>query len=150
MFKPIFKIVALSIIILFYFNACKDNHTHEPHDEHFEAEGLALFQGTSKIAEIFRGVSRDTLFAQVGIDGPFTEVKFLDKDKKLLNPPDYKKLPFAWQIADTSLIQIKQNQSGSYHFYLRGKKTGNTNIEFYIMHGSHADFKSGKFPVRVR
>lgn len=152
MLKSIFKIGLLSFLLLFFFNSCKDKHVHEPHDDHFEAEGLALFQKGIKIAEIFRGVTRDTHSARVSLDGEFTEVKFFDKDKKLLNPPDYTKNPFSWQIADTSIVEIKQNpnQSGSYGFYLRGKKVGTTNIEFFIMHAGHADFRSGKMPIRVR
>jgi len=152
MLKSIFKVVfALSIISVFLIS-CKDNHVHEPHDDHYEAEGMAFFQSGIKVAEIFRGVTTDTLFAEVNVEGDHTEVKFFDKNKKLLNPPDYKKNPMSWKISDTSVVALKQHagEEGSYEFHLKGKRIGLTDIEFFIMHAGHADFRSGKIPVKVR
>jgi hypothetical protein len=151
MLKTIFKVGLLPFFIILFF-ACKDNHVNEPHEDHFEAEGMVFFQSGIKIAEIFRGVTIDTLFAEVNLEGPHTEVKFYDKDKRLLNPPDYKKTPMSWQIADTSVVRLKQHtgEEGSYEFHLVGKRVGVTNIEFLIMHAGHADFRSGKIPIKVK
>ncbi len=153
MLKLEFKRVMLLLIsiILITFYSCKENHIHEP-EEHFEAEGVVFYQSGIKIAEVFRGVTTDTLFAEVNREGAHTEVKFYDKDKKILNPPDYKKNPMAWQISDTTVVKLKQHagEAGSYGFHLEGKRVGITDIEFFIMHAGHADFRSGKIPVKVR
>ncbi len=151
MFKTIFKVGLLSLFIILFF-ACKDNHVHGPEEDHFEAEGVVFFQSGVKVAEIFRGVTADTLFAQVNIEGPLTDLKFYDKNKNLLNPPDYKKNPMSWQIADTSIVKVKQQagKQGSYEFQLEGKKLGSTSIEFFITHAGHSDFRSGKISIKVK
>lgn len=151
MFKTIIKVVLLPILVTLLF-ACKDDKITEPENDHFEAEGMAFFQSGIKIAEIFRGVTTDTLFAEVNAEGDHTEIKFYDKDKKLLDPPDYKKNPMAWKISDTTIVKLEQHagEEGSYEFHLHGKTIGVTDIEFYIMHVGHADFRSGKIPVRVK
>ncbi|MCS7052837.1 MAG: hypothetical protein NZM09_03765 [Ignavibacterium sp.] len=151
MLKSIFKVGLLPLLVAVFFS-CKDNHVHEPHEDHFEAEGMAFFQSGNKIAEIFRGITSDTLFAIVNQETPHTEIKFYDKDKKLLNPPDYKKNPMSWQIGDTSFVRLKQiaGEEGSYKFQLVGKRVGVTNIEFFITHAGHSDFRSGKIPIRVK
>jgi hypothetical protein len=152
MLRSYLKIVFTIFIFIIALTSCKDSHVHEPHDDHYEAEGMAFFQSGNKIAEIFRGVTADTLFASVNVDGALTEIKFYDKAKKLLDPPDFKKNPMSWKITDTSIVSLKQpvGKEGSYEFNLRGKRVGSTDIEFFIMHSGHADFRSGKIPVIVR
>ncbi len=145
------KVGLLPLFIILFFG-CKDNHVHEPHEDHFEAEGMVFTQSEIKIAEIFRGITTDTLFAEVDRVGEHTEVKFYDKDKRVMNPPDYKKNPMSWKISDTTIVRLGQHagEEGSYEFHLEGKRVGVTDIEFYIMHAGHADFRSGKIPIKVR
>lgn len=132
------------------FNSCKDDPL-EPDMDHFEAEGLVLYQSGIKVAEIFRGVTSDTLQAVVGQTSAHFEVKFYNSNKQELDPPDHTKQPFGWEIQDTSLVGVWQHpgEEGSYEFHLVGKQVGLTQIEFFIMHEGHADFRSGKFPVKI-
>jgi hypothetical protein len=152
MSKTIIKVLFLPLVFFISFYGCKDNHAHGPEDDHFKAEGVVFYQSGNKVAEIFRGVTRDTVFAEVNKDGALTEIKFYDKNKKVLSPPDYIKTPLSWQIGDTSIVQLKQQtgKEGSYELNLRGKKAENTNINFFLMHAGHADFRSGKIPVKVK
>lgn len=145
--KSILFILTFSVIL---FVSCKDDPL-EPDMDHFEAEGIVFYQSGIKIGEIFRGVTQDTLSARVGETSVHIEVKFLDPNKNELDPPDHTKQPFAWEIQDTTIVSIWQHpgEEGSYEFHLVGKQTGITNIEFFIMHEGHADFRSGKIPVKV-
>lgn len=144
------SILLLITIFASILVSCKDDPL-EPVMDHFEAEGIVFYQSGIKIGEIFRGVTQDTLFARVGETSDHIEVKFLDPNKNELNPPDYTKQPFAWEIQDTTIVGTRQHhgEEGSYEFHLVGKQTGITNIEFFIMHEGHADFRSGKIPVKV-
>ncbi|BDQ02135.1 hypothetical protein [Ignavibacterium sp.] len=152
-FKYIQRIV-LYFLVLFaltlILNSCKDDPL-EPDMDHFEAEGLVLYQSGIKVAEIFRGVTQDTLSAVLGQTSTHFEVKFYNSSKQELDPPDHTKQPFAWEIQDTSLVGVWQHpgEEGSYEFHLVGKQLGLTQIEFFIMHEGHADFRSGKFPVKI-
>lgn len=140
--------IILTVTILMF--SCKDDPM-EPDMDHFEAEGIVLYQSGIKVAEIFRGVTQDTLFATVGQTSTHFEVKFYNSNKQELDPPDHTKQPFAWEIQDTSVVGVWQHpgEEGSYEFHLVGKKVGLTQIEFFILHEGHADFRSGKFPVKV-
>ncbi|WP_337872860.1 hypothetical protein [Ignavibacterium sp.] len=153
MFSLILKRRILPILILslsIFIFSCKDDPL-EPKLDHFEAEGIVFYQSGIKVAEIFRGVTQDTLFAQVGQTSVHFEVKFFDSSKNEMDPPDHTKQPFAWEIQDTSIVGIWQHpgEEGSYEFHLVGKQLGVTNIEFFIMHEGHADFRSGIIPVKV-
>lgn len=145
--KSILFILTFSVIL---FVSCKDDPL-EPDMDHFEAEGIVFYQSGIKIGEIFRGETQDTLSARVGETSGHIEVKFFDPNKNELDPPDHTKQPFAWEIQDTTIVGIWQHpgEEGSYEFHLVGKQTGITNIEFFIMHEGHADFRSGKIPVKV-
>lgn len=141
-----FAIITFSFLIV----SCKDDPL-EPDMDHFEAEGLVLYQSGIKVAEIFRGTTTDTLQAVVNQTSSHFEVKFYNSNKQELDPPDHTKQPFAWEIQDTSLVGVWQHpgEEGSYEFHLVGKQPGLTQIEFFIMHEGHADFRSGKFPVKI-
>lgn len=147
--KRILFIVLFSIYLLFT-NGCEKDDILEPQVEHFEAEGMVFYSSGIKLAEIFRGVTSDTLRAKVG-SSEHIEIKFLNPERVEIDPPDYKKQPLAWEIADTSIVSIKQHEGeeGSYEFHLWGKKEGVTKIEFFILHEGHPDFRSGKIPVKV-
>lgn len=139
------------IIFSLFFITCSDDPV-TPQEDHFEAEGMVFYQSGIKIAEIFRGVTQDTLSIGAGVEGPHTEIKFYNSKKEEIDPPDYTKQPLAWELADTTIAQIEQHagEEGSYEFHLVGKHTGYTNVEFFIMHEGHADFRSGKIPIKVQ
>lgn len=148
--KRILFIVLFSIDLLLT-NGCSKDDILEPQEDHFEAEGMVFYSSGIKLAEIFRGVTSDTLRAKVGLLSEHMEIKFLNPERQEIDPPDYKKQPLVWEIADTSIVSIKQHEGkeGSYEFHLWGKKEGVTKIEFFILHEGHPDFRSGKIPIKV-
>ncbi len=150
--KNIRRVLFFCFILTFSVTlfSCKDDPL-EPDMDHFEAEGVVFYQSGIKVAEIFRGITQDTLFAVVGQITSHFEVKFYNANKQEMDPPDHIVQPFAWELQDTSIVGVWQHpgEEGSYEFHLEGKQLGLTQIEFFIMHEGHADFRSGKLPIKV-
>ncbi len=144
-------LILFLFIGLYTFNSCSKGDPLSPAEEHFEAEGMVFYESGIKIAEIFRGVTQDTFYVFASQMTAGIEVKFLSPEKQEIDPPDYKKQPLAWEIQDTSIVSIWQyeGEEGSYEFHLAGKKPGTTQIEFFILHEGHPDFRSEKIPVKV-
>jgi hypothetical protein len=144
-------LLTLTSLFLLFFISCSDDPV-TPQEDHFEAEGMVFYQSGIKIAEIFRGVTQDTLSIGASVEGPHTDIKFYNSNKVEIDPPDYTKQPLAWELADTIFAEIEQHagEEGSYEFHLVGKVAGITTVEFFIMHEGHADFRSGKIPVKVQ
>lgn len=138
-------------LLLFLLVSCSDDPV-TPQEDHFEAEGIVFLQSAIKIAEIFRGVTTDTLFAPSGALSAGIDVKFYNSNKEMINPPDPAEQSFAWQIDNPALVEVWQHpgEEGGYEFHLRGLADGTTQIEFFIMHEGHADFRSGKITVVVK
>ncbi|HSL90823.1 MAG TPA: hypothetical protein VK870_16085 [Ignavibacteriaceae bacterium] len=137
-------------LLLFLLVSCSDDPV-TPQEDHFEAEGIVFLQSGIKIAEIFRGVTTDTLFAPEGALSAGIDVKFYNSNKEMIDAPDPVEQSFAWQIDNPALVEVWQHpgEEGGYEFHLRGLADGTTQIEFFIMHEGHADFRSGKITVAV-
>lgn len=137
-------------LLLFLLVSCSDDPV-TPQEDHFEAEGIVFLQSGIKIAEIFRGVTTDTLFAPEGSLSAGIDVKFYNSNKELINPPDPAEQSFGWQIDNPALVEVWQHpgEEGGYEFHLRGLGEGITQIEFFIIHEGHTDFRSGKITVAV-
>lgn len=144
-------LVVFLFIGLFTLSSCSKDDPLSPAEEHFEAEGMVFYESGIKIVEIFRGVTQDTFYVFASQMTPDIEVKFLSPEKKEIAPPDYKKKPLSWEIQDTSIVSIwqQEGEEGSYEFRFSGKKSGTTQIEFFILHEGHPDFRSGKIPVKI-
>lgn len=139
------------IISLMGFNSCSDDDPIAPEEEHFDAEGLIITESGITIASIFRGVTTDTLEIPAGGRSGHFKVKFYDENKNVIDPPtDGKTL--GWEIGDTSKLGVYQHpgEEGEYELHLDGKNSGNTYIEFFVLHEGHSDFRSGKIPVDVK
>lgn len=143
--------ISFLIVTLLTLNSCSKDDPLSPADDHFEAEGMVFYESGIKIVEIFRGVTQDTFFVSANSKTAGIEAKFLNPERKEIDPPDYKEKPLAWEIQDTSIVSVWQHdgEEGSYEFHLAGKKHGTTQIEFFILHEGHPDFRSGKIPVKV-
>jgi hypothetical protein len=152
MFIKILSRVLFVIILSIGLISCSKDEPLSPSEDHFEAEGMVFYDSGIKLVEIFRGVTQDTFFVPLGNMTSHIEIKFLSPEKKEIDPPDYKKKPLSWTISDTSIVSVYQHtgEEGSYEFHLQGKKTGVTDIEFFVLHEGHPDFRSGKIPVKVR
>ncbi|HOJ05355.1 MAG TPA: hypothetical protein PK916_15255 [Bacteroidota bacterium] len=131
--------------------ACSEDDPVTPQEDHFEAIGMALYRGDTKVLGILRGVTTDTLRATVGVTGEDYDVRFYNENEQIVEADDDHE-SLGWEIADPSIVDVVQDagKEGKFEFRLRGKKAGTTTVEFLIVHEGHADFRSGKIPVVVR
>ncbi|MBS4033857.1 MAG: hypothetical protein KGZ85_05285 [Ignavibacterium sp.] len=148
--RNIISTLTVLFLLLFILVSCSEDPV-TPQEDHFEAEGIVFLQSGIKIAEIFRGVTTDTLFAPEGALSAGIDVKFYNSNKEMIDAPDPAEQSFAWQIDNPALVEVWQHpgEEGGYEFHLRGLADGTTQIEFFIMHEGHADFRSGKMTVLV-
>lgn len=148
------KILSMLIgvfIISFFIISCSDDPV-TPQEEHFEAEGIVFLQSGIKIADIFRGVTSDTLYAPVDSMTAGIDVKFYNSNQEMIDPPNDPDLTFAWEIDNTLIVDVWQHpgEEGGFEFHLEGLLADTTLIEFFILHEGHADFRSGKITVVVQ
>jgi hypothetical protein len=135
---------------IFLYNGCTKDDPIIPKEEHFKAIGMIFYTSGIKIASILRGVTSDTLEAEVGILSPGIDIKFYDENEQEINPPTGGQT-LAWELSAQGIVEVWQHpgEEGGFEFHLRGLSDGNVEIEFFIMHEGHADFRSGKISVRV-
>ena len=145
------KMTLLALLPLLLVSACAEDDPVTPQIDHVEAIGIVLFQGSDVVAAVLRGETSDTLFADEGVTGESTTVRFYDEDETIVEA-HADEVTFSWEIADESVAEVLQDSGmeGTFEFRLRGKKAGTTTIEFFILHEGHADFRSGKLTLVVR
>lgn len=150
-FKYIY--ILIFTVISFLFISCKDDDSNplNSQEDHYEAEGMVFYTSGIKLAEIFQGVTTDTLTAPAGGLGDHIDIKFYDGNKTVMDPPSDEDHSLSWEISNTSLLSVFQHdgEEGSFEFHLKGLAEGTTNIEFFIKHEDHNDFRSGKIPVKI-
>ena len=148
--KFILLLAALSLIIL---PACSDDDDNPlaPEEEHFEAVGIIFFSSGIQIAQILRGTATGELEAPVGGLSDHISVKFYDEDDNVIDPPENEEMSFSWEIEDETVVEVFQHEGeeGDFEFHLRGLKEGHSDIEFFVLHDDHADYRSGTIEVHV-
>ncbi len=144
------QIVLLMFLFSIIFYGCSEESL-QPQEEHFEAEGMVFYESGIKIAEIFRGGTQDTFFVKNGQQTSGIEIKFYNSSKQEIAPPNPSVQPLAWEITDIAKTEVWQHpgEEGGYEFHLVGKSPGLTQIEFFVLHEGHPDFRSGKIYVSV-
>lgn len=155
MFKSSKKYL-LGVLITFLvlqFNGCqKDDNPLTPEENHFEAIGMLIYDASGKqVVKILRGVTTDTLHAESGKISDHFTVKFYNDEEKIVNPPISEHLKFNAKIDNETIAKFWQHQGdeGEFEFHIDGKIKGKTLIEFFIEHEGHADFRTGKIPLKV-
>ena len=150
--KYVQPFLVVAFISVFFFSCKEEDSPLPPQEDHFKAEGIVFMESGIIIADIFRGVTNDTLFAPKGGMTTGIDVKFYDGNKNVINPPDKSKQKLSWEFVNNTLASVWQHpgDEGGYEFHLKGLAVGTTQMEFFVMHEGHADFRSGKITVVVR
>lgn len=147
-------IIAAFFAVVILFQGCKkEDSPITPVEEHFAAEGVYLSTSGIPVASIFRGVSTDTIRVPLAGSTDHIDVRFLDANRNVINPPTDTRKKLSWNIADTSIVELWRHvdeQEAEYEIHFRGKKAGMTTIEFFILHEGHNDFRSGNIKVLVQ
>ncbi len=153
MLTKIKQTIYVMVVILFsaaIISCSEDDDPVTPQEEHFEAIGTVVYDATgAEVLRILRGVTTDTLSAQVDILSDHFDVKFINEDESVVDPPTDEESTMGIDITDTSLLEIEQDQPGAFEFHLKGKATGITTIEIKILHAGHSDYRSGLIPVKI-
>ena len=143
--------ISLSIVILTVFSiGCEDDPV-TPQEEHLKAIGMVFYSSGIEVARILRGVTTDTLFAPLDTLSDHMDVKFFDEDENIVDAPTTAQ-SLSWEFVDPMIAQVWQHpgEEGAFEFHLKGLKVGETEIEFFVMHNDHSDYRSGKIPVKVK
>ncbi len=147
----ILKNIFLFLVSITIITGCSKDESLAPQEEHFEAIGMYFTSSGIKVASILRGETSDTLKAPLSALGDAIDIQFYDKNENLIEPPNVEHQKLAWEIENPTIVEFWQHpgEEGGFEFHLKGLELGITNIEFFIMHEEHADFRSGKIPVKV-
>lgn len=151
-FKKVFIAFFIAVISFTIISCSKDDDPLSPAENHFEAIGIAIYDASGKmIVKILRGETTDTLKAEVGRRSDHFSVKFYNEDEVLVNPPESEHHKFTAQIEDATIAKLWQHEGeeGGFEFHIDGLKTGITKIEFFIEHEGHADYRTGKIPLKI-
>ena len=151
-FKYIINIFFLISII--YTQGCKEDTVQTPQSEHFQASGMIIYNETlsDTILYYHNGVlmaGHDSLFVPFNALSGHWTIKFLDSDKKQLEPPSDQNHTLGWLIDDPNKLELYRHGSDIWEFHLKGKELGMTNIKFQILHEGHADFQTIPIPVKI-
>lgn len=148
--KKLLYVLVLLVFSISFTSCSDDDDPVAPQEEHFEAIGTVIYDGTgAEILRILRGVTTDTLIAQVGVTSDHFDVKFINDEEQVVDPPNDEESTMGVDVTDTNLLDIHQDEPGAFEFHLEGKAEGMTTIEIRILHAGHSDYRSGAIPVKI-
>ena len=149
--KKQFILYMLLMFSTIFFVSCDEEDPLTQEEEHLDAIGMVLFDSGIEYARILRGVTTDTLVVSEGGMTSHLDVKFIDDDENIIDAPETDVHSLSWDIDNPEIADIWQHEGeeGSFEIHLEGLKEGETHIEFFVMHEGHADYRSGKFPIRI-
>lgn len=146
------KIVLLiSFLTLIIFTISCEEDPIAPQEEHLKAIGMVFYSSGIEVARIVKGITDDTLSVTTDGLSDHLDIKFIDEEENEVPPPSTETQTLAWEFEDNSIADIWQHEGeeGYFAFHLQGLQAGETNIEFFVMHNDHSDFRSGNIPIKV-
>ena len=149
--------IATAAAIAVILAGCGKDDPLTPQEEHYEAEGLVLIDSGHRFFRYFQGKIDsddgrvDVLEVPHGQLSSHWSIRFLDEDGNEMAPPSGEGHTFTWEIADSSITEVFQDEGdeGKFDFLLRGLEAGETTIKLQISHEGHVDFTTPPIPVRV-
>ena len=146
------SIALLGMILSVFFAACGDsNSASTDQHEHFEAEGWNLYWGDWQLAySVYRGKadsSIEVMHVNANCMSEHIHVKFLDDNKKEVEPPTDDEHTLGWEIGDEKILDL--HSCGSWGFHLKGVKEGETTLILKVNHHDHADARTPAIRVVV-
>lgn len=118
--------------------------------DHFEADGWVLFdEGFDEVYHVWRGASQDSIHVHAGCGSPHLQIRFLDSDSNLVNPPEDEDHVLGWVLEDSTLAAITRHDGDEWEFHLQGLREGRTALKLQIMHLDHADASTPWIPIIV-
>ena len=144
-------ILILSLVTILLFTTSCEEDPIAPQEEHVEAVGMVFYSSGAEIARTYAGETESKFFVPVGGLSDHIDIKFINEDGDEFTVDEEDTQTLAWEFDDPTIADIWQHEGeeGAFEFHLQGLIVGETNIEFFVMHNDHSDFRSGKIPVKV-
>ena len=135
------------LFLPFALAACSDNPVDDDHDDHAEAEGMALVINGVEVYRVLQGqvsCAQEPCGVTVspGDETPLITVEFLDADGDEIHAEDLDDgSGLGYEIADETIAAVEQHaEDGAWRFHIQGLQAGTTRMQVMLMHGDHADF----------
>lgn len=117
----------------------------DDHEEHSDPDRMEfIIDGESIASYTYSNDSTEGHFdLQEGAETSVT-VEFFAEDGDEIHGEDLdEEYSLAWEIANPDIANIEQHdEDGRWSFHVAGKTSGETTVQFKLMHGNHADFRT--------
>ncbi|MCB0281644.1 MAG: hypothetical protein KDF60_03615 [Calditrichaeota bacterium] len=143
-----------SIILLTlasFLTNCSDSSV-DSHSDHADAVGMRIVSSGVTIVSYIRDSAVDGVIeAQAGESSGHMDVEFYDDENDSWFIPEEDHFTLLIEIGDTTIADYWQHEGeeGGFEFHILGKKAGNTQAVFTIIHDDHPDFVSKEIPLIV-
>jgi len=147
----------LTSMILFTAGCEDDDHDHYHDEEHTDADGFVLEDGSgTEVYREFEGATTGTVTLAVG-DTLELSVHFLDHDGNEIahDEEDEDELSVSENDSNIAVFEVEEHEEGEeeHHgmaLHVVGVSTGSTSFKLQLMHDGHADYTStNNVPVTV-
>jgi len=147
----------LTSMILFTAGCEEDDHDHYHDEEHTDADGFVLEDGSgTEVYREFEGATTGTVTLAVG-DTLELSVHFLDHDGNEIehDEEDEDELSVSENDSNIAVFEVEEHEEGEeeHHgmaLHVVGVSTGSTSFKLQLMHDGHADYTStNNVPVTV-
>lgn len=146
-----YRIFIFIPILIILISACSEKSTTE-HSDHTEAVGIIIYHNNQILLKVLNGKIDTTISKELSLVLNTTyspvEIKFIDEEGDIFTPEEEAK-NLSWELDDPSLVEMQLLQGEKWKFTCTGRKIGLTNIQFFLNHYDHPDFRTPKLPLRV-
>lgn len=148
--RKICAIFAVFSASLFLISCSFENGPTTTQEDHFQADGMVLLdEEFDAHVTVWRGKVSDTIHVHQGCKSTHLQVRFLDQDSALVNPPDEEGHTLGWSFGDSMVAGLIRHEGDIWEFHVEGLQEGTTTLKLSMMHEDHADFSTPVIPVVV-
>ena len=139
-------IFLLTSMILFTAGCEDDDHNHDHNEEHTDADGFVLEDGSGiEVYREFEGAVEGAVTLSVG-DTLELSVHFLDHDGNEIEHEEEEKdeLSVSENDSNVAVVEIEEHEEEHHEMAIHviGVNVGSTSFKLQLMHDGHADYTS--------
>ncbi|MDC0480261.1 hypothetical protein OAN76_02135 [Candidatus Marinimicrobia bacterium] len=139
-------IFLLTSMILFTAGCEDDDHNHDHNEEHTDADGFVLEDGSGiEVYREFEGAVEGAVNLSVG-DTLELSVHFLDHDGNEIEHEEEEKdeLSVSEYDSNVAVVEVEEHEEEHHEMTIHviGVNVGSTSFKLQLMHDGHADYTS--------